>query len=71
VVVFTDASLTGWGAGCGGDVPLLLCRGEWPLNTVTHISVLELCTVLKVLLHFSHLVSGRHVLIRTDSGLCK
>jgi hypothetical protein len=63
VVVFTDASLTGWGGTClshsVGD--------EWRTPPTAHINVLELDAVRKVLLHFFHLVRGRHVLIRTDS----
>jgi len=42
-------------------------RSEWPVQTVAHIHMLERCMVLKVLLHFSHLVRGCHMLIRTDS----
>jgi hypothetical protein len=40
--------------------------GEWRTPLTVHINVLELVAVRKVLLHFFHLVRGRHVLIRTD-----
>ena len=63
VVVFTDASLTGWGGTCLSHS----VGGEWPTPPTAHINVLELAAVRKVLLHFFHLVCGRHVLIRTDS----
>jgi len=49
----------------GGTCLSRSIRGEWPVQTVAHINVLELCTVLKMLLHFSNLVRSSHMLIRT------
>ena len=63
VVVFTDASLTAWGGTCLSHS----VGGEWRTPPTVHINVLELVAVRKVLLHFFHLVRGRHVLIRIDS----
>ena len=58
-----DASLTGWGGTCLSHS----VGGEWRTPPTAYINVLELVAVRKVLLHFFHLVRGRHVLIRTDS----
>ena len=63
VVVFTDALLMGWGGTCLSHS----VGGEWLTPPTAHINVLELADVRKVLLHFFQLVSGRHVLIRTDN----
>jgi len=46
VVVFTDTSMMGWG---GGTCLSHSVGAKWPVQTVAHINVLELCTVLKVL----------------------
>ena len=46
VVVFTDASLTGWGGTC----LFHSVRGEWLTPLKAHINVLELAAVRKVLL---------------------
>ena len=54
--------MRGWGGTCLSH----LVGGEWPTPPTAHINVLEIAAVRKVLLHFFHLVRGRHVLIRTD-----
>jgi len=63
-VVFTDASLIGWGAECSG----LEAKGTWPaeLNGVAHINLLELYAVffgLKSLIK----ENGKHILLRVDN----
>lgn len=61
--VFTDASLMGWGGTCLGRA----IGGVWPPGEDRHINLLELQAVFLVLQHFSHLLGGRHVLVRTDN----
>ena len=68
-VITTDASLTGWGATHEG----LFVRGLWDNDLKTaHINYLELMAVFLALKHFEPLISGCHVLVRTDntSALC-
>ena len=64
VTLTTDASLTGWGAYIGEAT----ASGRWqaPWNTL-HINRLELEAVSRALIHFSNLVTGRRVLVRTDN----
>lgn len=61
--VFTDASLKGWGGTCLGRA----IGGVWPPGEERHINLLELQAVFLVLQHFSPLLEGRHVLVRTDN----
>lgn len=64
VVLTTDASLFGWGAYIGGAP----ASGRWlPPWTSRHINSLELEAVARALRHFQPLVSGRRVLVRSDS----
>ena len=64
VTLTTDASLTGWGAHIGEAT----ASGRWqaPWNTF-HINRLELEAVSHALIHFSNLVTGQRVLVRTDN----
>ena len=64
VTLTTDASLTGWGAYIGEATASGLWQAPW--NTF-HINRLELEAVSRALIHFSDLVSGQRVLIRTDN----
>lgn len=64
VQVFTDASLQGWGATCED----LFFQGVWTeKESHMHINLLELRAIYLALTHLSHLLKGRHVLIRTDN----
>ena len=63
-VITTDASLKGWGATFEGRT----ARGLWDRSMKTaHINYLELMAVFLAVKHFEPLVSGCHVLIRTDN----
>lgn len=62
VLVFTDASLLGWGGTCLSQV----VGAQWPDDMTLHIKV-ELLTELKVSQHFSPLLKGQHALIHTDN----
>ncbi len=63
-VVSTDASLRGWGALCEGAA----VRGVWtPAQCRLHINHLELLATLLALKHFQPVLTGHHVLIRTDN----
>ncbi|KAK7909311.1 hypothetical protein WMY93_013995 [Mugilogobius chulae] len=63
-VVHTDASTTGWGA----TWQRRLAQGTWPPELAgEHINVLELMAVQRALVHFRPFLSGRHVVIRSDS----
>nr|XP_054759272.1 uncharacterized protein LOC129265291 [Lytechinus pictus] len=60
----TDASLTGWGGHCAGE----MVSGVWlPQRTLPHINVLEMRAVINSLQHFRHRLVDRTVLIRTDN----
>ncbi|XP_063954936.1 uncharacterized protein LOC135153934 [Lytechinus pictus] len=60
----TDASLTGWGGHCAGEMAL----GVWSSQrTLPHINVLEMRAVINSLKHFRHRLVDRTVLIRTDN----
>ncbi|KAI2647501.1 ORF V: Enzymatic polyprotein [Labeo rohita] len=64
LVVYTDASSTGWGAVCNGQAASDSWTGpqlQW------HINCLELLAVLLVLRHFRPMLRHKHVLVRTDS----
>ncbi len=64
--VTTDASLTGWGAVCQGRP----AHGTWTeAQRGWHINRLELLAVFLALQHFSRLLNGRHVLVRTDNTI--
>ena len=63
VVVFTDASLSGWGGVCGK----ISIKGQWPRGGSEHINHLELHTVLLVLSGLGPHLVGRHVLVRSDN----
>ena len=63
-VITTDASLSGWGATHDGRS----ARGVWNAQLKTaHINYLELMAVFLALQRFEHLISGHHVLVRTDN----
>ncbi|XP_041453564.1 uncharacterized protein LOC121406623 [Lytechinus variegatus] len=60
----TDASLTGWGGHCAGE----MASGVWSFHhTLPHINVLEMKAVINSLQHFRHRLVDRTVLIRTDN----
>jgi len=62
MVVFTDALLTGWG---GGICLSNSIGGEWPVQPVTSHKCVG---ALQGAEGSSHLVHGRHILIRADSA---
>ncbi|XP_029965839.1 uncharacterized protein LOC115401688 [Salarias fasciatus] len=62
VEVFTDASLTGW----GGTLGHLAVGGAWD-SLPSHINVLEMTPVQRVLLHFQARLKDSHVLVRSDN----
>ena len=63
-VVTTDASLSGWGGVHEGR----FVRGRWSRALQQlHINFLELSAVFLSLKHFLPLLSGHHVLVRTDN----
>ena len=65
VLVFTDASTTGWGAHCQGED----IQGSWDaLQKSLHINILELRTILIALRLFPHLLRGKRVLILCDNS---
>ncbi|KAI2664149.1 ORF V: Enzymatic polyprotein [Labeo rohita] len=64
LVVYTDASSTGWGAVCNGQAP----SGSWTGPRLQwHINCLELLAVLLALRRFRPMLRHKHVLVRTDS----
>ncbi|XP_066589319.1 uncharacterized protein [Prorops nasuta] len=64
IVVFTDASLSGWGADCNGEQ----IHGIWSDDERRyHINYLELLAVYKVLSKMVSLVSSKNVLLRIDN----
>ncbi len=63
-VVTTDASSTGWGATCNGQAASGLWTGP---RLLWHINCLELWAVHLALRQFRPLLSGKHVLVRTDN----
>ncbi|KAI2662397.1 ORF V: Enzymatic polyprotein [Labeo rohita] len=64
LVVYTDASSTGWGAVCNGQAAL----GSWTGPRLQwHINCLELLAVLLALRRFRPTLRHKHMLVRTDS----
>ncbi|KAI2647506.1 ORF V: Enzymatic polyprotein [Labeo rohita] len=64
LVVYTDASSTGWGAVCNGQA----ASGSWTGPRLQwHINCLELLAVLLALRCFRQMLRHKHVLVRTDS----
>ncbi|KAI2667192.1 ORF V: Enzymatic polyprotein [Labeo rohita] len=64
LVVYTDASSTGWGAVCNGQA----ASGSWTGPRLQwHINCLELLAVLLALRRFRPMLRHNHVLVRTDS----
>ncbi|KAI2660482.1 ORF V: Enzymatic polyprotein [Labeo rohita] len=64
LVVYTDASSTGWGAVCNGQA----ASGSWTGPRLQwHINCLELLAVLLALRRFRPTLRHNHVLVRTDS----
>ncbi|KAI2668815.1 ORF V: Enzymatic polyprotein [Labeo rohita] len=64
LVVYTDASSTGWGAVCNGQA----ASGSWTGPRLQwHINCLELLAVLLALRRFRPTLRHKHVLVRTDS----
>ena len=62
--IFSDASLTGWGASCGDRV----ANGFWMGDDLDlHINVLELKAALLALKSFARVSAGSHVLLRVDN----
>ncbi|KAI2661076.1 ORF V: Enzymatic polyprotein [Labeo rohita] len=64
LVVYTDASSTGWGAVCNRQA----VSGSWTGPRLQwHINCLELLAVLLALRRFRPTLRHKHVLVRTDS----
>ncbi|KAI2654619.1 ORF V: Enzymatic polyprotein [Labeo rohita] len=64
VVVYTEASTTGWGAVCNGQA----ASGSWTgPRLLWHINCLELLAVLLALRQFLPMLRHKHVLVRTDN----
>ncbi|XP_048756253.1 uncharacterized protein LOC125667016 [Ostrea edulis] len=64
MTLFTDASLTGWGATLEGRE----ASGIWSgLQLTEHINLLEMRAVLLALKHFSQFVQGQSLMIATDN----
>ncbi|KAL0164569.1 hypothetical protein M9458_040322, partial [Cirrhinus mrigala] len=64
LVVYTDASSTGWGAVCNGQA----ASGSWTGPRLQwHINCLELLAVLLALHRFRPMLRHKHVFVRTDS----
>lgn len=62
--IFSDASLTGWGACCG----TLTARGHWTLEErALHINALELLAALFSLRSFTRDLSNASILLRVDN----
>lgn len=62
-LLVTHASLLGWGCTCLSQA----VGGRWDHTPSIHINCLELATVLKVVKHFTPVLRGRHVMVRSDS----
>ena len=60
-MIYTDASLLGWGAIMGQN----MARGLWPRGPLTHLNALEMEAMWKALQHFASFLEGRHILIMT------
>jgi len=62
--LFTDASLSGWGAHLSAHT----ASGKWsPLQALAHINLLELDAVWLALQSFLPHVAGKHILLHTDN----
>ncbi|MCG7869756.1 MAG: hypothetical protein JAY74_25725 [Candidatus Thiodiazotropha taylori] len=65
--LFTDASLSGWGAHLEPEG--LLCHGVWPPDqSVLHINILEMKAILLALKQCHQYVTNSTVLIATDNS---
>lgn len=65
LVIFTDASLEGWGAHCASQ----FAQGSWsPQEQSLHINVLEMKAVLNALQAFSSTLKGNLVQVATDNS---
>ncbi|KAL0153937.1 hypothetical protein M9458_050760, partial [Cirrhinus mrigala] len=64
VVVYTDASTTGWGAVCNGQAASDSWTGP---RLLWHINCLELLAVLLALRRFLLMLRHKQVLVRTDN----
>ena len=65
--LFTDASLSGWGAHLEPEG--LLCHGVWtPVQSVLHINILEMKAILLALKQCHQYVANSTVLIATDNS---
>ena len=65
VLIFTDASTTGWGAHCQGQD----LQGDWDHSFLSdHINILELRTILLAIRKFTPLIRGKVVLILCDNS---
>lgn len=62
--IFTDASMTGWGARMGSQST----GGQWAQAELAHINVLELKAVLLAIQTFCRTDSNIHVKIRSDNS---
>jgi hypothetical protein len=63
--VTTDACMSGWGGYMDGDLGV---QGSWDLPDLrSHINVLELRAVRRVIYHYRHQLRGRTVLCQTDN----
>ena len=63
--LFTDASLTGWGAHCDD----LTVSGSWPVHMQDlHINVLEMEAVFRALKHWQFHFRRQAVLLATDNS---
>ncbi|KAK9400751.1 hypothetical protein NXF25_011465 [Crotalus adamanteus] len=68
ITLTTDASLFGWGAHLGTQI----AQGQWDQKDLSHnINWLELRAIHLALRQFSHIVTGRHVLVLTDNVAAK
>lgn len=64
IEIFSDASLTGWGASCGEAV----ANGFWNEEELDlHINVLELKAALLALKSFAYRGNGTQILLRVDN----
>jgi len=63
IEIYSDASLTGWGAHLG----IHIAKGHWNINEKLHINVLELMAVYNALRSFDIPVNSS-VLLRLDSS---
>ena len=62
-VIFTDASLSGYGASCNN----IRLSGHWTAAERCHINILELLAIEKALYHYCKHDQGIQILLRVDS----